>query len=237
MENGWTSSSLQPLGRLYTGDGGDWYCFYKWINQDQDSWDRQVEEYHIYPILFSTRPEEIGIVEGMWMMYGHDEYWLFYSAANFQLPTYRMMVARSKDLMGPYVKGDVPVVETDWERLIFGRISTRPWLFNWRYDKNENCTFAGPGHGSVVLDHSGDWWLIYHSWRLQLWWQSWYFMVIFRYGHLMEEPGRVMLLDKLEWHGAPQLELWPRVSSGVPSDFNVQPPVLWTNTSLNLYCW
>ena len=54
------------------------------------------------------------------MMYGHEEYWLFYSAANFQLPTYRMMVARSKDLMGPYVKGDVPVVETDWDRLILG---------------------------------------------------------------------------------------------------------------------
>ena len=52
------------------------------------------------------------------MMYGHEEYWLFYSAANFQLPTYRMMVARSKDLMGPYLKGDVPVVETDWERFI-----------------------------------------------------------------------------------------------------------------------
>ena len=82
--------------------------------------------HHTYPILFSTRPEEIGIVEGMWMMYGHEEYWLFYSAANFQLPTYRMMVARSKDLMGPYVKGDVPVVETDWERLIFGHISPRP---------------------------------------------------------------------------------------------------------------
>ena len=57
------------------------------------------------------------------MMYGHEEYWLFYSAANFQLPTYRMMVARSKDLMGPYVKGDVPVVETDWERLILRRLN------------------------------------------------------------------------------------------------------------------
>ena len=42
----------------------------------------------------------------------------------------------------------------------------------------------------------------------------------------MEEPGRVMLLDKLEWHGAPQLELWPRVSGGVPSDYNVQPPAV-----------
>ena len=69
------------------------------------------------------RPEEIGIVEGMWMMYGHEEYWLFYSAANFQLPTYRMMVARSRDLMGPFTKGAVPVEETDWERFSFINIT------------------------------------------------------------------------------------------------------------------
>ena len=57
------------------------------------------------------------------MMYGHEEYWLFYSAANFQLPTYRMMVARSRDLMGPFTKGTVPVVETDWERFSFINIT------------------------------------------------------------------------------------------------------------------
>ena len=73
--------------------------------------------------LVPIRPEEIGIVEGMWMMYGHEEYWLFYSAANFQLPTYRMMVARSRDLMGPFTKGAVPVVETDWERFSFINIT------------------------------------------------------------------------------------------------------------------
>ena len=28
---------------------------------------------------------------------------------------------------------------------------------------------------------------------------------------LTEEPGRVMLLDRLEWHGSPQLQLWPQV--------------------------
>ena len=28
---------------------------------------------------------------------------------------------------------------------------------------------------------------------------------------LTKEPGRVMLLDRLEWHGSPQLQLWPQV--------------------------
>ena len=48
----------------------------------------------------------------------------------------------------------MPVVETDWDR----------------YEQGVNSTFEGPGHGSVVEDGAGDWWLIYHSWR---------------YGHLM----------------------------------------------------
>ena len=40
-----------------------------------------------------------------------------------------------------------------------------------------------------------------------------------RWSHseLESDPGRVMLLDRLEWHGAPLLDLWPRVSGGVPS--------------------
>ena len=50
------------------------------------------------------------------MMHQDGSYYLFYSASNFQLPSYRMMVARSGDLLGPYTKGEVPVVETDWDR-------------------------------------------------------------------------------------------------------------------------
>ena len=34
-----------------------------------------------------------------------------------------------------------------------------------------------------------------------------------------------MLLDRLEWHGAPGLQLWPRVADGVPSDTPRQDPV------------
>lgn len=148
-------------------------------------------------IIETDRLDENGIVEGMWMMFQDDTYFLFFSVSNFQLATYRMMVARSSDIMGPYVKCDVPVVQTDWDR----------------YDNGVNSTFAGPGHGSVVTDAAGDWWLIYHSWR---------------YGQLnTQEPGRVMLLDKLEWHGAPQVELWPRVvNGGIPSDTLMQEPAV-----------
>ena len=67
-------------------------------------------------ILETDRLDENGIVEGMWMMFQDDTYFLFFSVSNFQLATYRMMVARSSDIMGPYVKCDVPVVQTDWDR-------------------------------------------------------------------------------------------------------------------------
>ena len=81
-----------------------------------------------------------------------------------------------------------------------------------RYDNGVNSTFEGPGHGSVLVDTAGEWWLVYHSWR---------------YGKLLREPGRVMLLDKIEWHGDAQQELWPRVGqSGVPSDYEVDGPVV-----------
>ena len=50
------------------------------------------------------RPEENGTVEGLWLMFKEGTYFLFYSASAFQLPTYRMMVARSDSLLGPYVK-------------------------------------------------------------------------------------------------------------------------------------
>ena len=50
------------------------------------------------------------------MMYKDATYYMFYSVSSFTLPTYRMMVAKSSSLLGPYVKGDVPVVQTDWDR-------------------------------------------------------------------------------------------------------------------------
>ena len=100
------------------------------------------------------------------MMHEDGSYFLFYSASNYQLPSYRMMVARSGDLLGPYTKGEVPVVETDWDRCVAAPLVLIPdWGSVCRYDHDQNSTFAGPGHGSVVRDTRGDWWLVYHGWR------------------------------------------------------------------------
>ena len=53
------------------------------------------------------RSNEDFVVEGPWMMYKDGTYFLFYSAGNYKKPTYRKMVARSSDLMGPFTKGRV----------------------------------------------------------------------------------------------------------------------------------
>ena len=64
----------------------------------------------------------------------------------------------------------------------------------------------------MVVDKAGDWWVVYHSWR---------------YAHLDRQPGRVMLLDRLEWNGAPEVELWPTVwGGGVPSDTEREGPAV-----------
>lgn len=61
--------------------------------------------------------------------------------------------------------------------------------------QGHNCSFVAPGHGSVV-DVDGDWWLYYHAWIN---------------GKMNSQPGRLMMMDKIEWEDG-----WPVV--GVPSD-------------------
>ena len=160
------------------------------LNEDGVSF-AEGSERHV--IMQDDQPEEQRIVEGPWLMFRDNTYYLFYSSSLYFTSYYHMGVAKSSHILGPYTKRNTPVVETDWER----------------YNAGMNSTWEGPGHGSVVADSAGDWWLAYHSWQ---------------YGHLNREPGRVMLLDKLMWHGFPSPDLWPMVERGVPSDTPQEAP-------------
>ena len=73
-------------------------------------------------------------------------------------------------MTGPFVKRRQPILETNWDR----------------YKTGENCTFVGPGHGSVI-NVNDDWWLLYHAWT---------------FGHVDTEPGRfdTLLLLLLEFY-------------------------------------
>ncbi|MEZ4232448.1 MAG: glycoside hydrolase family 43 protein [Polyangiaceae bacterium] len=56
--------------------------------------------------------------------------------------------------------------------------------------------WAGPGHGSVVKGPSGDWVHVYHAWVA---------------GKIQQSPGRVVLVDRIQWQGG-----WP-LMRGAPS--------------------
>jgi len=128
---------------------------------------------------FQNILEERLVAEAPWMMFSQGYYYLFYSSAWTTEAKYHIRVAISKKVTGPFARGHRPVLTTDWER----------------YNKGINCSFVGPGHGSIV-DVEGDWWVVYHSWL---------------YDRLNDAPGRLMLMDKVKWEDG-----WPVVGS--PSD-------------------
>ena len=81
--------------------------------------------------------------EGPWHVHRGDYHYIFYSGQFFCGETYAVGVARSKSILGPYVKRSDPIFHqtTDWK---------------------------GPGHCSVVRDQLGGndtWAMVYHAWR------------------------------------------------------------------------
>ena len=126
----------------------------------------------------------MNVVEGPWIIHWDKYYYLFYSSRGFKDPKYSQLCARSKHVTGPYVKSTKPVVAMDSERS----------------SRGVNTTWTGPGHGCVVQDHIGSWWLVYHAW------------VVGKIGD--ESPGRQMMLDKLSLDE----EGWPKVEDCIPSD-------------------
>ncbi len=70
---------------------------------------------------------------------------------------------------------------------------TGPWEKHGDPILVSNKTFAGPGHGSVLQTPSGDWVHVYHSWLS---------------GHIGENPGRVVLVDRIAWRDG-----WPTMSA------------------------
>ena len=117
-------------------------------------------------------------MEGPWLIWWKSYYYLFYSSGGFSHPNYHQAVARSPSLTGPYDKSPSPVVSVDI----------------WKYRRGVNCTWEGPGHGSVVQGGDGGWWTYKRVGK--------------------NPPGREMLLDKLVMSG----DGWPSVSDMVPSD-------------------
>jgi arabinan endo-1,5-alpha-L-arabinosidase len=114
------------------------------------------------------------LVEAAWVIHHDDHYYLFYSGDNCCGPDahYGVMVARSRDAMGPFetleeAKG-VP-----HSLMLF---KSERWL--------------APGHNSIVTDKAGKVWIIYHA------------IDVNRPRQRQEDEinsRRILLIDRIEW--------------------------------------
>src|SRR3954447_6596325 len=114
------------------------------------------------------------LVEACWVIRHGDFYYLFYSGDNCCGPDaeYGVMVARSRDAMGPFetleqAKG-VP-----HSLMLF---KSERWL--------------APGHNSIVVDRAGDVWIVYHA------------IDVNRPRQRQQDEinsRRILLIDRIEW--------------------------------------
>jgi len=115
---------------------------------------------------------EGGVVEAPWVVKRDGRYYMFYSG-NVYDHRYRTGVARAKSITGPWEKKGPPILEN-------------------------NGSWVGPGHGSVVRVNDSDYFL-YHAWK--------------NAGNGTAAPGgRMVLADKITWKNG-----WPSIANGSPS--------------------
>lgn len=81
---------------------------------------------------------EAHLVEGMWLSFHQNKYYLFYAGNDFSTDNYGIGIAVADQLMGPYVKQDQPLLK-----------STKSWL--------------APGHPSVLKTENGAYHLFLHA--------------------------------------------------------------------------
>ena len=75
--------------------------------------------------------------------------------------------------------------------------------------KFKSMCFYSLGHGSVIINPSGEYWFAYHAYR----WKQ-----------VGKDPGRVLCLDRITWN---ETRAWPYI--GIPSN----KPSLAPNVFLN----
>jgi beta-xylosidase len=144
-------------------------------------------------ILRNDTPWEGAVVEGPYVLRRGEYYYLFYSGAACcgRNCNYALGVARAKSITGP------------WEKA-----PTNPILAG-------NDTWRCPGHGSIVNDPEGRYWLLYHSYAQK--------------GFVA--TGREMMLDEVVF-GA---DGWPTINGGNgPSTRAVGPKAAKLQTDVTL---
>lgn len=141
------------------------------------------------------------LIEGAWVIHRDGYYFLFYSGENcchgpLQDIRYAVMVARSKNPMGPF--------ET-----IAQATGAPDSAILWRSD-----AWIAPGHNSVITDRAGQDWIFYHAIDVK----RPYVEAAISGDRAVRRP---MLMDRLTWRGG-----WPRVERGTPTEGLAAAPVV-----------
>lgn len=142
---------------------------------------------------------EVGNYEGAYLTYEHGYYYLYLSTgsccAGLQ-STYEVRVARSENIMGPYVDKA-------------GNNMTSRANIGTPVVKG-NSHFVGVGHNSVIKDDAGTEWIVYHGFDTQ---------EDAMYGNTNR---RTLLIDEIIYDA----ELWPYVDTYGPSRGATRPFII-----------
>ena len=148
----------------------------------------------------TSRPLDVSTYEGTYIIKKDKYYYIFLSNGQCcsGAYTYNLRVARSESLTGPYVdKNGLDVLGGDRGITII----------------NASADFKAVGHNSVLKDDAGDYWTLYHGYKLNLDPET--------YESKLDTSKRVLLMDKLVFEDG-----WPSVFGGIPSSNKKTGPAL-----------
>ena len=148
----------------------------------------------------TNRPLDVSTYEGSYIIKKGKYYYLFLSNGQCcsGAYSYNLRVARSENLAGPYVdKSGESVLGGDKGTTII----------------NASADFKAVGHNSVLMDDAGDYWTLYHGYKMKINEDT--------YETTMDGSKRVLLLDKLIF-----TDDWPSVLGGIPSSNRKTGPAL-----------
>lgn len=139
----------------------------------------------------TNRPLDVATYEGSYIIKKDNYYYLFLSNGQCcsGAYSYNLRVARSENIAGPYVdKNGLDVLGGDRGTTII----------------TASADFKAVGHNSVLMDDAGDFWTLYHGYKMVLNTET--------YESTMDGSKRVLLMDKLTFKDG-----WPSVLGGIAS--------------------
>ena len=171
LDNTGVANSIDPV---YFEDDGKKYLFWGSFGTGSGIWAVELSEDGL-SVREGAAPVQISAIdtEGAWVVKRDGWYYVFASRGSCcegARSTYHVVVARSKQLLGPYTDpSGKSFLDADYAYTILS--------------SSQDGTFRGPGHNSaLVRDDAGQDWIFYHSY-----WSG------------NDYNGRCLMMDRVTW--------------------------------------